>query len=127
VGVVALLEVVKVKHEQRQREIRVAAPIDLVFEKAPQETPVVQAGEFVFEDQARRIFPNSLEEIDELAMLRVHGVQLELRPRSPSQAQSRRATAVIMLGGGRDLGGCACPVPYRNSSYEMVRLSEGLW
>ena len=76
VGVVDLLELVQVDDQERQGEIIVALPPDLVLEVAEQETAIVNAGQLVLEDETRGILPDVFKEFYELAVL--HGAGFPL-------------------------------------------------
>ena len=69
VRVVDLLEEVEVHREKRDGKVLRAVPLDLVLEIAVQVAPVIDAGQLVLEDEAGRILPYVLQEIDELAVL----------------------------------------------------------
>jgi hypothetical protein len=69
VAVVDRLEVVAVEEQQRQREVTVAVPLDLVLEVAEEEAPVVDARELILEQEPRRVLPQVLKKVDELSVL----------------------------------------------------------
>ncbi len=68
IGVVDLLERIEVDDQQREREILPAVPAHLVLEIAEEETTILDAGEFVLEDEAGWVFPDVLEEIYEVTV-----------------------------------------------------------
>ena len=64
--VVNLLEAVQVHHEQRQGPVFQRIPRDLVAEVIKEETAVIDTGELVFEDQARRICADMLKKMQKI-------------------------------------------------------------
>ena len=68
--VVNLLEAVQVHHEQRQGPVFQRIPRDLVAEVIKEETAVIDTGELVFEDQARRICADMLKKMQKIFVLR---------------------------------------------------------
>jgi len=61
VAVIDSLEVIHVHHEKGQRIILEGTPRDVLLEIVIKETAIVKPGEFVFKDQAGRIFSDDLE------------------------------------------------------------------
>ena len=66
VGIVDLLEMVHVHHEQRHRMVFHGVPRDFILQIVQEKTTVVDTGELVFKYQARGIFAHVLEKMKKI-------------------------------------------------------------
>ena len=73
VRVVDLFEVVQVHHEKCQRVVLEGVPWNILLKIVVKKSAVIKTGEFVFEDQARRIFSKVLKLVYEPTIIHALG------------------------------------------------------